>query len=128
VLIPSNNPAWQVFGARALARVIYGGADIAECFSTFERISNGTAENWYREWTNTAERVFAIVRTCEQGGHLISAREAYFRASTYYHVSYFPLFGFPVDPWLADAFERETDAFHCAAKLESGISVTSAMA
>jgi pimeloyl-ACP methyl ester carboxylesterase len=117
VPIPSNNPAWQAFGARALARVIYGGADIAECFSTFERISNGTAENWYREWTNTAERVFAIARTCEQAGHLISAREAYFRAATYYHVSYFPLFGFPVDPWLADAFERETDAFHCAAKL-----------
>jgi dienelactone hydrolase len=113
----SDNPAWKAFGARALARAIYGGADIGECFSTVERIGNGVAEDWYREWTKTAERVFGIARTCEEAGHLVSAREAYFRASTYYHVSYFPLFGFPVDPWLADAFERETDAFHRAARL-----------
>lgn len=115
--ILSNNPAWEAFGVRALARATYGGADVGECFATVRRIGNGGHEDWYREWTRAAERVFGIARTCEEAGHFISAREAYFRASTYYHVSYFPLFGFPVDPWLADAFERETDAFHRAAKL-----------
>jgi dienelactone hydrolase len=82
-----------------------------------ERVGNGTAEDWYREWTRTAERVYAIARTSEEKGHAASAREAYFRASAYYHASYFPLFGAPVDPWLADAFERETDAFHRGARL-----------
>ncbi len=62
-------------------------------------------------------RVYAIARTCELGGHWVSAREAYFRASTYFHISYFPLFGAPTDPWLADAYRQEADAFRRAAVL-----------
>jgi dienelactone hydrolase len=108
---------WEAFGLRALSRIIYGGADLGECVSTVARFADGTAEDWYREWTKTAERVFAIARACEENGHLISAREAYFRAATYYQASYFPLFGAPIDPRLVDAFERETDAFHRAARL-----------
>ena len=50
-------------------------------------------------------------------GHTVSAREAYLRATTYYHVAYFPLFGKPVDPRLAAAFERETTTFGKAAAL-----------
>ncbi|WP_172838240.1 alpha/beta hydrolase family protein [Terriglobus roseus] len=77
----------------------------------------GSREDWHREWVQTADRLFAIGRTCEDAGHKVSAREAYFRASTYYQVSYFPLFGSPVDPWLVDAFGKETESFLCAAKL-----------
>jgi dienelactone hydrolase len=117
MFILSDNPMWESFGLRALAYAGYGGSDLGECFSTVQRIGSGTAEEWYREWTKTAERVFGIARSCENSGHVVSAREAFFRASTYYHVSYFPLFGAPVDPWLVDAFERETDAFHRAARL-----------
>lgn len=115
--ILSNNPMWEAFGLRALSRTIYGGADLGECVSTVARVADGGPEDWYREWTKTAERLFAIARTCEEKGHRVSAREAYLRATTYYHVSYFPLFGAPVDPWLADAFEREINAFHRAAQL-----------
>ncbi len=107
----NDNPMWEAFGLRALARTAYGGADIGECVSTLERIGNGTREDWYREWTRTAERVYSIARICESAGHRVSAREAYFRASTYFHLAYFPLFGAPVDPWLVDASSKETDAF-----------------
>ncbi len=113
----NDNPLWEAFGLRALARTAYGGADIGECFSTMERIGNGTRENWYREWIRTAERVYASAWICESAGHGVSAREAYFRACTYFHLSYFPLFGAPVDPWLVDAAARETDAFHRGAAL-----------
>ncbi len=65
---------------------------------TLERIGNGTREDWYREWTRTAERVYSIARICESAGHRVSAREAYFRASTYFHLAYFPLFGAPGRP------------------------------
>ncbi len=106
----SSNPLWESFGLRALAYVTYGGADLGECFSTMERIGNGPVEDWYREWTRTGERVYAIARTCESGGHWVSAREAYLRASTYFHVAYLPLFGAPVDPWLVDAYMQEADA------------------
>jgi dienelactone hydrolase len=114
----SNNPMWESFGLRALPCAIYGGADLGECYSTMNRISDsGSTEDWYREWTHTAARLFGVARTSEDAGHLVSAREAYFRASTYFHVSYFPLFGAPVDPRLVDAFEKETDSFQRGARL-----------
>ncbi len=115
--ILSSNPMWEAFGLRALAYTAYGGADIGECFSTIAKVGHGTTEDWYRQWSGTAERVFAIGVTSEAAGHFASAREAHFRASTYFHVSYLPLFGASVDPWLVDAFARETDAFRRAARL-----------
>jgi pimeloyl-ACP methyl ester carboxylesterase len=113
----SDNPLWEAFGLRALAYTYYGGADLGECFSTIDKIGLGTGEDWHREWTNTADRIFAAGRTAELAGHTVSARETYFRATSYYRVSYIPLFGAPVDPRLANAFVRETEAFQSAARL-----------
>jgi pimeloyl-ACP methyl ester carboxylesterase len=113
----STNAMWEAFGLRALAYTYYGGADLGECFATIEKIGDGNRDDWYREWNNTAERLFTIGHASETAGHLVSAREAYFRASTYRHVSYFPLFGAPVDRRLTDAFAQETEAFTRAAKL-----------
>lgn len=115
--ILSTNPMWEMFGQRALSTTFYGGADIGECVSTAARVTGDSPEEWYREWTRTAERLFAIGRTSEDAGHRVSSREAYFRAAMYYRVSYLPLYGDPVDPWLIDSFERETDAFQRGAKL-----------
>lgn len=115
--ILSENALWESFGLRALGYAGYGGSDLGECFTTVRRIGNGTPEDWYREWMKTADRVFGIAESCEANGHVVSAREAFFRASTYYHVAYFPLFGAPVNPWLVEAFERETAAFQRAARL-----------
>jgi dipeptidyl aminopeptidase/acylaminoacyl peptidase len=116
--ILSTNPMWEAFGLRALPSTLYGGADIGECTTTVERAgSNGSPDDWYREWMITADRVAGIAEECERRGHLVSAREAYFRASTYYHASFFPLFGTPVDPRLAKAAERERETFQRAARL-----------
>jgi hypothetical protein len=65
----------------------------------------------------TADRVAIIGKESERLGHSVSAREAYFRAATYYHVGYFPLFGAPVDARLVNAFDPEEAAFHSAAAL-----------
>lgn len=108
---------WETFGLRALSYVFYGGADLGECVSTVNRVGDGGADDWHREWLQTADRITAIANECKQEGHLVSAREAYFRAATYYHVSYFPLYGFPVDPRLTRAFEAEVSAFQNAALL-----------
>ncbi|MBV9035814.1 MAG: alpha/beta fold hydrolase [Acidobacteriaceae bacterium] len=117
--ILSANPMWEMFGQRALSHIIYGAADIGECVSTVGRVTGDSPEDWYREWNRTAERLFAAARMSEDAGHLVSAREAYFRAATYYRVSYLPLFGDPVDPWLSGAFACESDAFHRAARLNN---------
>lgn len=115
--ILSQNPMWEAFGLRALSRCIYGGADLGECCTTVERIEGDSVDDWYRQWFATAQRIEGDARVSEERGHFISAREAYFRAATYYQVSYFPLFGTPVDPRLEYAFHAETTAFQHAAAL-----------
>jgi pimeloyl-ACP methyl ester carboxylesterase len=115
----SDNAMYEAFGERALFQATYGGADFGECTSTVERIGDGSIDDWHREWVATADRVAGIGDQSAAAGHAVSAREAYVRASTYYRTAYFPLFGKPVDPRLAEAFERETGAFHKAAPLFS---------
>jgi pimeloyl-ACP methyl ester carboxylesterase len=117
----STNAMWESFGLRALPYALYGGADIGECVSTIQRVGEGSADDWYREWVATADRLAAAAKVSEDRGHGVSAREAYFRAATYYHVSYFPLYGFPVDSRLNQAFEAEVSAFRSAAALSKPV-------
>ncbi|HEX5497879.1 MAG TPA: alpha/beta fold hydrolase, partial [Thermomicrobiales bacterium] len=76
-----------------------------------QRIGKGDASAWHREWVATADRIAAIGDSCAAAGRRVSAQEAYFRASNYYRVSYYPLYGTPVDPRLVAAFDAETTAF-----------------
>jgi pimeloyl-ACP methyl ester carboxylesterase len=108
---------WESFGLRALPYALYGGADIGECVTTVERVGSGNADDWFREWMATADRITGIANESKRRGHIVSAREAYFRAATYYHVAYFPLFGAPVDPRLKNAIESEESMFRRAAAL-----------
>jgi pimeloyl-ACP methyl ester carboxylesterase len=102
---------------RTLGQTLYGGADIGEYLATASRIVAGDADSWYREWTATADRVYALAAESTDKGHSVSAREAFLRAANYYRTSYTFLYGAPVDPRLVTAFDRETDAFHKAASL-----------
>ncbi|WP_433028313.1 alpha/beta hydrolase family protein [Actinomycetospora sp. CA-053990] len=114
----SSNPLWEEFGERALLFAPVGGGDFGECQVTVDRVGDdGTAEDWHREWRATAERVRRIGEDCAAKGHRRSAHEAFLRASTYHRVSYFPLYGAPTDPRLAEAFDDETSAFTAAAPL-----------
>jgi hypothetical protein len=103
--------------SRALAHAIYGGADFGECRTTSGRVAIGDADSWYREWNETADRVYKIAESSEAKGHKVSAREAYLRASNYYRTSYPFFYGAPVDSRLVEAFDKETAAFRRAAAL-----------
>jgi hypothetical protein len=116
----SSNPMWEDFGQRALLWAPTGGADFGECLTTVQAIGDdGSADDWYREWTATADRIAGIADDCAARGHLTSAYEAYLRAASYYRVSYFPLFGSPIDPRLVASFDRCADTFQRAAELAS---------
>ena len=104
---------------RALTAVYYGGAEVGECLSTAQRIAEGDAESWHREWRQTADRVYAAAEESLAKGHLVSAREAFLRAATYYRTAYLLLIGTPVDPRLVQAFDRQVDAFRRAGTLFS---------
>jgi len=75
--------------ARNLAWTYAGAADIGEVISTAKRVTDGDIHSWYDEWLATADRVHAMAAAFEEGGHTISAGEAYFRAATYYQAAGF---------------------------------------
>ena len=107
----SDYEMWESFGMRALAYALDRGADFGDCLSTISRIPDGDHDAWAREWKATADRMVALAEDALAAGDHVSAREAYYRASNYYRVIQYPLYGYPVDPRLLDAFEAETAAF-----------------
>jgi alpha-beta hydrolase superfamily lysophospholipase len=108
---------WEEFGTRVLVHAAYGGADFGEVMTTVERVGDGDADAWHREWSATAERLEGAAVTSAERGHAVSAREAYLRAAHYHRAGFQPLYGEPVDPRLAEGFTREWDAFAAAAAL-----------
>jgi hypothetical protein len=76
-------------------------------------------DSWTREWLNTAERVRAIAERCLERGHMVSAREAYFRASNYYRAAEFYLHGDPGDPRIVDLSRRARTCFEQALRMDS---------
>lgn len=70
-----------------LGSVYHRAADTGEVLATTGRIRDGDAEAWYREWYITAQRVQAIAEKAQAAGHVVSARDAWLRAATYYHTA-----------------------------------------
>lgn len=102
---------WETFGTRVLPYALDRGADFGECVSTVGRIPDGDVDAWQREWTATADRVMDLAAESLAAGDKVSAREAFYRASNYYRVVEYPLFGTPVDPRLVAAFDASVAAF-----------------
>ena len=107
----SDYEMWDDFGMRALAYAVDRGADFGDCVSTISRIPDGDRDAWAREWGATADRMMALAEDALAAGDPVSARDAFYRASNYYRVIQYPLYGSPVDPRLVAAFEAETAAF-----------------
>jgi pimeloyl-ACP methyl ester carboxylesterase len=76
--------------------------------TTMGRVPPGDITAWQREWAATADRVAAIGDACAAGGHAVSAREAYLRASNYYRTSYLMHYG--------GGFERDSATFQAFAE------------
>lgn len=102
---------------RNLGFTYYGGADIGELMATVSDIVEGDFDSWYVGWHSRGERVLGRAKEYLASGHLVSAREALLRASTYFRMSEFYLHGNPDDPRiLADAKASE-EAYAKAAEL-----------
>jgi hypothetical protein len=78
--------------ARGMLAGAYGeGGAVGESYSTARRIKDKDIESWTVEWTTTAERIEGIAAKCLSGGHIVSAREAFLRASVYWRTGFFYL-------------------------------------
>src|SRR5215218_7263787 len=109
-----EDPLFEEFALRPL---IMDGCPHGEISTTTSLIEEGDRDSWYLQWTATPERVAGYADESARADHIISASDAYLRASSYYRAAYLPLYGSPVDPRLVEAFDKETDAFQKAAAL-----------
>ncbi|QIM49426.1 alpha/beta fold hydrolase [Pusillimonas sp. DMV24BSW_D] len=114
-----NDPQFEVWAQRALMNIAEGGCELGEVLSLAPRIPAGDTDIWYREWCALANRLYEQAGECRNKGHLISARQLYQRAATYYRTSYPLLFGAPTDPRVLEAYRNEARTFHCATQLFS---------
>jgi hypothetical protein len=78
--------------------LVLGGApyrvsEVGECFATAAKIQDGDLDSWYDEWTARADRVRTIAQRAAANGNIVSARDAYLRASRYYGAAFFYVLG-----------------------------------
>jgi pimeloyl-ACP methyl ester carboxylesterase len=101
---------------RGMCAGAYGeGGAFGELYSTARRVVDRDVESWTVEWSGTAERVEAIAHDCLSGGHVVSAREAFLRASLYWRTGLFFLDN--SDPRQLVMYKRHRSCFRQAAKL-----------
>jgi alpha-beta hydrolase superfamily lysophospholipase len=115
--IQFDDPLFEAWTQRPILTIAEGGAEIGEIKATAARIPEGNRDAWYREWTLTADRLYAQAEECAARGARISARSLYQRASSYYRNSYPLLFGRPIDACVKSGYAREAEAFARAAAL-----------
>jgi pimeloyl-ACP methyl ester carboxylesterase len=116
----SDVAMWEEMSMRAVALTGYGGAQIGECQAAIDALGDGGVDQWHDSWNSTAQRLDDQGRISAAEGDPVSARDSLMRASTYYRISYCPLFGTPVDERLRVSFEAEVNAFESAADLGPG--------
>ena len=90
-----------------------GGAELGECMCAASQIKD--PESWVAEWTKGGQRLEAQAQAAELAHHLVSAREAYLRAFSYYQTSIFS--ARPQDKRLAENWRKGTSCFQKAAAL-----------
>ncbi len=114
-----NDPEFAFEIRRTLSGVLTGEADLGEVLYTASRITDGDTESWYQEWYATAEHFREVGDESLAKGHDVSAREAYYRASTYYRTAEFFLHGDPSDPRILETWGKSRDLFVAAANLDT---------
>jgi len=98
-----------------LGQASAGGAELGECMHVVSQIKEKDPETWVVAWAKAGQRLEAQAQAAEQLHHLVSAREAYLRAFSYYHIS--TLFARPQDKHLVESWRRGTACFQKAAAL-----------
>lgn len=100
---------------RSIGLHYYGGASIGECLTTAKQIKDGDVVSWVTQWNATARMVEEEADVFMEKDEIISAREAYLRASMYYRSAEY--YGFFSEPSRRENWEKSKECFQKAAKL-----------
>jgi pimeloyl-ACP methyl ester carboxylesterase len=82
--------------ALILGATMNHGCEVGEAYYTATNIKEGSAASWQDEWIKMAQRVEARGEASLAGGHRVSAREQFQRASYYYRAALISMM--PQDP------------------------------
>ncbi|MFY0256028.1 alpha/beta hydrolase family protein [Chitinophaga sp. 30R24] len=99
---------------RVLGASRANGADVSEVLSVAEKVKPGDFESWYEEFNKLAQHVHTNVPDVR---YRVSARNALFRAASYYRSADFFLHGNPADPRIMDIWKLQTACFDQAISL-----------
>jgi hypothetical protein len=100
-----------------LGSVYHKLADVGECLAAAEQIDDGNFESWHWAWEGAGVRVRGFAEAAEAGGHRVSAREAYLRASSYFDAATYFLDGTDDPERLLPTWERHRDCWDRAVAL-----------
>jgi hypothetical protein len=82
-----TDPSFDFETRSLVGDIHYGAGDIGEMLTAVAGITDGDADSWVAEWRALAARIQAIGDSALEGGHRVSARNAYLRAAVYYAAS-----------------------------------------
>ncbi|MET7361390.1 alpha/beta hydrolase [Streptomyces sp. NPDC005562] len=117
----ADHPSFWYETLRSFGHIAYGGADFGEVVTTAQHITAGDYDSWHDQWLATADRVAEQADTSLAGGHRVSARDGFLRASNYYRSAEFFLHGDAADPRIRHAYDASVAAFRRAAELFSPV-------
>jgi hypothetical protein len=92
------------------------GAASGEILRAASQITPGSYDSWYKEWQWLADQIATQAATADSK-FTASAREAHFRAASYYRAADFFLHANPSDPRIQSVWASMLDNFEAAAKL-----------
>lgn len=117
-----HNKGWSHQINRAIVESHNGGGDFGEIDRAASQMTVGDPESWHKEWMKMAEYVEALGSEAEKKTNLVTARQAFFRASNYYRLADF--FLGRDDPREHATYRRQVNLFEkagmlCKPKIES---------
>ena len=110
----SNDTDFHFELLRVMSLAPYEGADIGEVLVAANKITGGDFDSYYAAFYSLATRVHQQAQAIDTEEHPISARNALFRAASYYRSADFFLHGNWSDPRIYTLWDEALAAFNAA--------------
>jgi len=102
---------------RTMIAVSANAADLGEVMATAARVVEGDYDSWFTQWSATAQVAEDLAAEALRGGHVVTARKAFLRASEYWRQSFFFIRHDLDDERLQRAWRRHRETFRSAVPL-----------
>ena len=113
----SNDTEFHFEILRVISLSPFEGADIGEVLVAANQINPGNFESFYTAFNSLAIRVQTVANSINSTKHPISARNALFKAASYYRSADFFLHGNWGDPRIYSLWDKQLAAFDAAMAL-----------